>query len=55
MIKSNTMQFELKILQTMPCRWDAVNFIRILQAGTKINQFRQGKEIRNDQIIMQFT
>lgn len=52
MIKSNTMQFELKVLQTIQCRWDAVNFCRILQAGTKINQCRQDKEIRNAQIII---
>lgn len=48
MIKSNTLQSELRmlILQTITCRWTAVNFSKILQAGMKINQCRKGKKIQ---------
>lgn len=37
-INSNTIQSELNmlILQTVTCRWTAINFSKILQAGTKI-------------------
>lgn len=43
------MQCELKmlILQIIPCRCTVVKFSQILQAGTKINQCRQGKKSKN--------